>query len=103
MSSTAFLDNTTYDPSGNARDISGNLTFIPVRSLLKDLGRQITVYDSAQPGYPHVAVFRQVLYVDQTRALETEGIGNQVIFYVCVWAQESGGTPFFTSSVVRTG
>jgi hypothetical protein len=97
MSVTDFL--------ANVRNASGTIksTVIPIRSVLKDLGRQITVYNSAQVGYPHVAIFRQVLYIDQTAIPETEGIGNNVIFYVCVWAQESRGTPFVTSSVVRTG
>ena len=98
MSITDFVANATN--TNGTFDIE---SLIPAGSLLKDLGRQITVYDSAQVGYPHVAVFRQVLYINQTASTETEGIGDQVIFYVCTWSQVSGGTPFYTSSVVRTG
>jgi hypothetical protein len=100
MSITDFVANAT-NTNGNINNNVENP--IPAGSLLKDLGRQITVYDSAQVGYPHVAIFRQVLYINQTASTETEGIGNQVIFYVCTWSQVSGGTPFYTSSVVRTG
>jgi len=100
MSITDFLDYAT-NTDGTIGD--GIEDLLPARSLLKDLGRQITVYDSAQVGYPHVAVFRQVLYIDQNAILETEGIGEKVIFYVCVWAQQSEGATFVTSSVVRTG
>lgn len=100
MSITDFVANAT-NTNGNFG--SGEGDSIPARSLLKDLGRQITVYDSAQVGYPHVAVLRQVLYIDQSAIPETEGIGDQVIFYVCTWAQVNDGDPFVTSSVVRTG
>jgi len=100
MSITDFLDYATNTDGNGNFNTEGP---IPAHSLLKDLGRQITVYDAAQVGYPHVAVFRQVLYIDQNASLETEGIGDKVIFYVCVWAQQSEGATFVTSSVVRTG
>lgn len=100
MSITDFVAN-AMNTGGNFG--SGEGDFIPVFSLLKDLGRQITVYDSAQVGYPHVAVLRQVLYINQDALPETEGIGDKVIFYVCTWAQVNDGYPFRTSSVVRTG
>lgn len=41
-------------------------------TTLMDLGRQITVYDAAVVGAPHVAVFREVLHRDGTQ------------FYICV-------------------
>ena len=101
MSITEFT--TTMAKYTSTNDSSGII--VRVGDLLKDLGRQITVYNSAITGYPHVAVFRQVLYIDQTLAAETEGVGNSVTFYACVWAQEdpSGTTIFKPHYVVRTG
>ena len=76
-----------------------------VGDLLKDLGRQITVYDPTVPGYPHIALFRQVLYIDQSLTTQTEGIGTTITFYICVWAQESISlsVQFKPHYVVRTG
>jgi hypothetical protein len=95
MSVTQFTSNLSSDVSG----------LVIVGDLLKDLGRQITVYDDTIAGYPHVAIFRQVLYIDNTLTSETEGIGDSVIFYICVWAQhDSSSSPQFTASrVARTG
>ena len=83
--------------------------------LLQDLGRQITVYDNTTPGVigsPHIALFRQVLWVN---GLYAEGInidvsGNPInMGYICVWAD---ATPyrnvpapynFTVAPVARTG
>ena len=66
--------------------------------LLKDLGRQITVYDSNTTGSPHVAVFRQVMEVNGPGV---EGISSN-IGYICVWTD--GPSPIFlTAPVGRTG
>jgi len=51
-------------------------------SLLKDLGRQITVYDPNVVGSPHIAIFREVMIVDGSKR---EGISNRNV-YICVWA-----------------
>ena len=99
MSITEF-DAYADDTNGS---IDGVDDAIPPYSLLKDLGRQITVYDSAQVGYPHVAVLRQVLYINQPASPAREVMEDNVIFYVCTWAQVNNGNPFRTSSVVRTG
>jgi len=97
MSITEFTTNLIEDTSSPIIPKAGN--------LLKDLGRQITVYNPAVTGYPHIALFRQVLYIDQDRTAETEGIGAQITFYVCVWAQESTtlSVQFKPQYVVRTG
>ena len=66
--------------SSDAALVNGN--------LLKDLGRQITVYDATTTGVvgsPHVAVFRQVMLLN---GADQEGIppsGSPAIFYICVW------------------
>lgn len=97
MSITDFTSNVSQGSIGSEPPITGY--------RLKDLGRQITVYDETISGYPHVAVFRQVLFIDNTQLSETEGIGNGIIFYICVWAQHSTEyDPQFTASLVaRTG
>ncbi len=88
MSVTDF--NTAFDPSSN----------IVAGSLLKDLGRQITVYDpSTSLASPHVAIFRQVMVMN---GASNEGISNR-IFYICVWTGSTPGTPFPLARVVRTG
>jgi hypothetical protein len=101
MSFTQFTSNLTEGTFGGEEDL------LIMGNLLKDLGRQITVYDDTIPGYPHVAIFRQVLYIDNTQTSETEGIGTgiPIIFYICVWAQhDSDSFPQFTASrVARTG
>jgi hypothetical protein len=89
-----------------------NLQSLP---LLQDLGRQITVYDNTTSGIigsPHIALFRQVLWVN---GLDTEGInidasGNvQNMGYICVWTDvtpyRNVSPPFnFTvAAVARTG
>jgi len=65
--------------------------------LLKDLGRQITVYNSNVAGDPHVALFRQVMEVNGPNR---EGISTNIA-YICVWAD--GGTEFSPAPVARTG
>jgi len=82
-------------------------------TLLKDLGRQITVYNSSIQGSPHVALFRQVV---QVNGLNSEGIqldagGNNIgMGFICVWADETPGPsiesssiPFRVADVARTG
>ena len=66
--------------------------------LLKDLGRQITVYDTTGTGSPHIAIFRQVMQVNGP--LE-EGISSNIA-YICTWADGSGGV-YTVAPVARTG
>jgi len=79
--------------------------------LLKDLGRQITVYNNTTPGVvgsPHIAVFRQVMDV---KGRNTEGVTSPqptppTIAYICTWADISFPTrdlPFVIADVARTG
>ena len=68
-------------------------------NLLKDLGRQITVYDPTIGG-AHVAVYRQVQIVN---GAETEGVGGSAPewdsnYFVKVWSANGEGI-----NVVRTG
>ena len=66
--------------------------------LLKDLGRQITVYDTTVPGSAHIAIFRQVMEV--LGPLD-EGISTNIA-YICTWGDGSGGV-FAVAPVARTG
>ena len=84
----------------------------PVGSLLKDLGRQITVYDPAIPGSPHIAIFRHVMLVN---GLNVEGIPTLTppgppytppnsFAYICTWVDAPGRpAPFVLAEVARTG
>lgn len=66
--------------------------------LLKDLGRQITVYNQNIVGDPHVAILRQVM---QVNGPGQEGISSNIAF-ICVWTD--GLNPVFLAApVARTG
>ena len=77
-------------------------------SLLRDLGRQITIYNETIEGSPHIAIFRQVQFVNGTN---TEGISplntiRLLPFYLCVWTDSSPGTStsqFQLEQVARVG
>jgi hypothetical protein len=73
-------------------------------TLLKDLGRQITVFDPTIVGSPHVALFRQVMIVN---GINVEGIPTQStpFVYICTWidATPGGHIPFNVADVARTG
>lgn len=65
---------------------------------LKDLGRQITVYNSNVAGDPHVALFRQVMGINGPNK---EGITSNIA-YICVWVD--GINPnFLAAPVARIG
>ena len=85
---------------------------VPRNTLLKDLGRQIVLYDDeVTAGSPHLATFRQVQVVNGST---TEGVdggapedfpGSTVpsyynTFYVCVSSVDQTANPV---RVVRTG
>jgi len=70
--------------------------------LLKDLGRQVTVYTTSPPGSAHVAVFRQVMQVNGP--VGNEGVSNTAtnnIAYICTW--EDGSGTYQAAYVARTG
>jgi hypothetical protein len=81
-------------------------------NLLKDMGRQITVYDPTIAGSPHIAIFRQVMLVN---GFNVEGIPNSnnqpppfvptnSFAYICTWVDDSGRPPpFVLADVARTG
>ena len=81
-------------------------------NLLKDMGRQITVYDPSIVGSPHIAIFRQVMLVN---GLNVEGIPNSnnqpppfnptnSFAYICTWVDYPGRpAPFVLAEVARTG
>lgn len=72
--------------------------FTPAQTVLKDMGRQITIYDSDTGA--HLAVYREVQVVD---GIGSEGVGSafpdwQSNIFVKVWAADGRGV-----NVVRTG
>lgn len=92
-------------------DISGFLTAfnpdtvsIAASSLLKDLGRQIVIYNSNITTNPHVAIMRQVMLVNGTNI---EGISDVPpfstnLYYICTW-NDGYNTLFPLAPVARTG
>ena len=77
--------------------------------LMKDLGRQITVYDNSTAGVvgsPHIAIFRQVMNVN---GLNTEGVVSPqdplapTIAYICTWVDATRDPPYVLANVARTG
>ena len=88
MQHTAFT--AAYEPS--------TVTFAPTGFLLKDLGRQITVYDPTTPGSAHIAVFRQVMQVFGPPG--NEGVSANIA-YICTW--EDGSGAYAVAPVARTG
>lgn len=100
----------TLDPSSNSTQMmtvdAFNAAFneqpsqFSVGFLLKDLGRQITVYDPTTPGSAHVAVFRQVMQVSGPAGYE--GLSSNIA-YICTWEDGSGSYPYQLAPVARTG
>jgi hypothetical protein len=101
--------------SDSIMDISGfNLAFAPTVNtiinttpLYKDLGRQIVIYNSTVPTFPHVAIMRQVMLVN---GYNIEGISDVPpfatnLYYICTWNDGSTATNtlFPLAPVARTG
>jgi hypothetical protein len=97
--------------SHSVMDISGfQAAFTPgtvstaASTLLKDLGRQIVIYNSNIPTNPHVAIMRQVMLVNGTNI---EGISDvppfaSNLYYICTW--NDGFNILFPLAIVsRTG
>jgi hypothetical protein len=85
---------TTVDP-----DSPGATTVVlPAFMLLKDLGRQIVVYQDPRlrRGSPHLAIYRQVLPLDGS---QDEGVGTRKPCYVLVYSAD----PSKIVGVSRTG
>ena len=71
-------------------------------TLLKDLGRQIVVYDNTIGGSPHIAIFRQVMALPAGTS-GTEGI-NSPLAYVCTWVDNPvRPPPYAIQPIARTG
>jgi len=100
----------TLDVSGSSSPVMTNTAFNAAFTdtpslfglgwLLKDLGRQITVYDPTTPGSAHVAIFRQVMQV--RGAPGNEGISSNIA-YICTWEDGSGVYGYAPAPVARTG
>ena len=100
MEMTAFVTAFATDP-GSSVTLNA--------SLLKDLGRQITVYNNSTSGVvgsPHIAIFRQVMSVS---GLNTEGVVSPqdpmapTMAYICTWVDGIRMAPFVVAEVARTG
>ena len=93
FSSSPVMQTTTF----NAAFTATPATFTG-GNLLKDLGRQITVYDPTTPGSAHIALFRQVMQV--VGPAGNEGVSSNIA-YICTW--EDGSGAYTVAPVARTG
>ena len=89
--------------------IFGSYTTITLTStsLLKDLGRQIVIYDSTNVNCPHIAIMRKVMVVN---GYDIEGISvmppySTNLYYICTWHDGSvqNDTLYPIAPVARTG
>lgn len=79
-------------------------------TLLKDMGRQITVYDPANNN-AHIAIFRQVMLVNGLNVEGVPTISTGIPYvppnsytYICTWVDTPTRPPPFVLAVVsRTG
>jgi len=103
-STTNYIPDTTYT-TGPLMTITNFSAAFPTTgtfstgSLLQDLGRYIVVYDPTMPGSPHVAKFRQVMYMSGE---DKEGQNPSNNTYVCVW-QDYPSRGYGPITVARTG
>lgn len=95
----SYADLTSMATATEVNAIPGFVTDVtPATGLLKDMGRQITIYDPTTR--LHVAVYRQVQVVD---GIASEGVGGSTPawgsnYFVKVWAADGLGV-----AVIRTG
>jgi hypothetical protein len=95
----AYADLTSMATAAAVNDAPGwNSDFTPAQAVLKDMGRQITIYDASTGA--HLAVYREVQVVD---GIGSEGVGAsgpawQSNIFVKVWSADGNGV-----NVVRTG
>jgi hypothetical protein len=78
--------------SAGTINITAAPTDLAVGILLKDMGRQVTIYDDVA-GSPHLAVYREVQIVGTTASPDWNSR-----FFVKVWAVDGANV-----DVVRTG
>ena len=103
QTSNSIMDISGFQAAFN--DISYNETY--TQKLFKDLGRQIVIYNSTVPTFPHVAIMRQVMLVN---GANIEGISDVPpfatnLYYICTWNDGSTATNtlFPLAPVARTG
>jgi hypothetical protein len=103
QTSNSIMDISGFQAAFN--DISYNETY--TQRLFKDLGRQIVIYNSTVPTFPHVAIMRQVMLVN---GYNIEGISDvppfaRNLYYICTWNDGSTATNtlFPLAPVARTG
>jgi hypothetical protein len=95
----AYAELTSMATAAEVNDAPGfNSDFTPAQNLLKDMGRQITIYDPNTSA--HLAVYREVQVVD---GIGSEGVGGtanawQSNIFVKVWSADGQGVV-----VMRTG
>ena len=91
------LSTPLMDVSSFVATYTNTVNFTYPSGQLQDLGRSITVYDSAITGSPHIAVFRQVMLVNGPGI---EGISG-IRAYICTWSD--GNTMYEAANVARVG
>jgi hypothetical protein len=107
--SSGYTFGATLPTSGTVAytDMSGAATqpvAITNGFLLKDLGREVRVYDSTIEGSPHLAIFRQVQPVANSA---TEGV-QSAPFWIITWLASGstfipGNPELRLARVARTG
>lgn len=106
----AFGDVSGWNYAGEATDLLDSTTaateFTRVRkisanSLMKDLGRSITVYNDGVVGYPHTMIYRQIQLVNGST---TGGVGGTPANgYNSYWIKVWSDTGADIAKVARTG
>ncbi len=95
----SYADLTSMATATAVNAVVGIVTGVaPATNILKDMGRQITIYDPTT--HLHLAVYRQVQVVD---GIATEGVGGSAPawgsnYFVKVWSADGQGV-----AVIRTG
>jgi hypothetical protein len=95
----SYADLTSMATAAEVNATSGfDSDVTPATNLLKDMGRQITIYDATT--HLHLAVYRQVQVVN---GIASEGVGGSAPawgsnYFVKVWAADGQGV-----AVIRTG
>jgi hypothetical protein len=94
----AYASLSSKATADEVNDVANTDPSSPATSLLKDMGRQITIYDDTTSA--HVAIYREVQVVN---GADTEGVGGSSPawgsnYFVKVWSANGLGV-----AVVRTG
>ena len=93
-----YADLTSMATAEEVNDVANTDPSFPATNLLKDMGRQITIYDPATSA--HLAIYREVQVVN---GVGSEGVGGsapdwQSNYFVKVWSADGEGVV-----VMRTG